>query len=84
MKNEPNERVDDLVEQLEQLRLEREETERVYQRAVAQSNNREKELLKSIRQASSARINNAVNDKHKSEGDWHQRQRSHQTKGKQF
>ena len=65
MKNETDEDVNDLVEQLEQLRVEREETNRVYHRAIRQSNEKEKDLIDRIHHQSNKDANNKNSGKPK-------------------
>ena len=48
MKKNPDEQIDELVEELERLRIERDEATRVYQCAMDQANEKEKSLLQDI------------------------------------
>ena len=80
MKNETDEDVNDLVEQLEKLRVEREETNRVYHRAIRQSNEKEKDLIDRIHHQSNKDANNKNSGKPKAA----QRRKLGQTDDEQF
>ena len=85
MKNKTRERIDKLLKELKQLQIEQEETSRVYQRAIDQSNKKEKELLSKIRWESLAGTNNAVANRHEPRTtSQEQQQWSHKTEDKQF